>query len=259
MLQVWGLRWPPRWPGDQVQATRWPRFRWRPHCCSPQVRSKTCAPVANLSSDSSPQLTWGQLSSDFFCFLFFFLSPNLASTSWLIFLFLGGRPNSELDLVRSSSGDWPSPPAERRRSAKNWKREFWKTFQERNLTIGRCRLRWQLVISLIVNAFADGANYDSGWLMNPPVLAMAAMTVIAMTMMIDVMTYLCPYVYLSSVGAQVFSSVSFGITERRKWVLRSVFKATLRSTWAVMLVRVSQYLRNQGSATHWQNFPQTSS
>ena len=91
------------------------------------------------------------------------------------------------------------------------------------MTIGRCRLRWQLVISLIVNAFADaisgGANYDSGWLMNPPVLAMAAMTMevlIAMTMMIAVMTYLCPYVYLSSVGAQVFSSVSFGITERRK-------------------------------------------
>ena len=59
------------------------------------------------------------------------------------------------------------------------------------------------------------------WLMNPPVLAMAAMTMevvmmIAMTMMIAVMTYLCPYVYLSSVGAQVFSSVSFGITERRK-------------------------------------------
>ena len=79
------------------------------------------------------------------------------------------------------------------------------------------------MISLIVNAFADaisdGANYDSGWLMNPPVLAMAAMTMeamIAMTMMIAVMTYLCPYVYLSSVGAQVFSSVSFGITERRK-------------------------------------------
>ena len=50
---------------------------------------------------------------------------------------------------------------------------------------------------------------------------MAAMTMevvmmIAMTMMIAVMTYLCPYVYLSSVGAQVFSSVSFGITERRK-------------------------------------------
>ena len=70
---------------------------------------------------------------------------------------------------------------------------------------------------MIVNAFADGANYDSGWLMNPPVLAMAAMTMeamIAMTMMmIMVMTYLCPYVYLSSVGAQVFSSVSFGITE----------------------------------------------
>ena len=69
---------------------------------------------------------------------------------------------------------------------------------------------------MIVNAFADGANYDSGWLMNPPVLAMAAMTMeamIAMTMMIAVMTYLCPYVYLSSVGAQVFSSVSFGITE----------------------------------------------
>ena len=91
------------------------------------------------------------------------------------------------------------------------------------MTIGRWRLRWQLVISLIVNAFADaisgGANYDSGWLMNPPVLAMAAMTMevlIAMTMMIAVMTYLCPYVYLSSVGAQVFSSVSFGITERRK-------------------------------------------
>ena len=48
------------------------------------------------------------------------------------------------------------------------------------------------MISLIVNAFADdisdGANYDSGWLMNPPVLAMAAMTMevvmmIAMTMM----------------------------------------------------------------------------
>ena len=72
------------------------------------------------------------------------------------------------------------------------------------------------MISLIVNAFADGANYDSGWLMNPPVLAMAAMTmevVIAMTMMIAVISYLCPYVYLSSVGAQVFSSVSFGITE----------------------------------------------
>ena len=52
--------------------------------------------------------------------------------------------------------------------------------------------------------------------MNPPVLAMAAMTMeamIAMTMMIAAMTYLCPYVYLSSVGAQVFSSVSFGITE----------------------------------------------
>ena len=39
---------------------------------------------------------------------------------------------------------------------------------------------------MIVNAFADGANYDSGLLMNPPVLAMAAMTMeamIAMTMM----------------------------------------------------------------------------
>ena len=76
------------------------------------------------------------------------------------------------------------------------------------------------MISLIVNAFADaisgGANYDSGWLMNPPVLAMAAMTMEVIMMMITVMTYLCPYVYLSSVGAQVFSSVSFGITERRK-------------------------------------------
>ena len=111
-------------PALRSQVTTSGDLRWRPRCCSPQVRSKTCAPVANLSSDSSPQLTWGQLSSDFFCFLVFFLSPNLASTSWLIFLFLGGRPNSELDLVRSSSGDWPSPPAERRRSAKNWKREF---------------------------------------------------------------------------------------------------------------------------------------
>ena len=52
--------------------------------------------------------------------------------------------------------------------------------------------------------------------MNPPVLAMAAMTMEVIMMMITVMTYLCPYVYLSSVGAQVFSSVSFGITERRK-------------------------------------------
>ena len=51
---------------------------------------------------------------------------HLASTSWLIFLFLGGRPNSELDLVRSSSGDCPSPPADRRRSAKNCKRLFLK-------------------------------------------------------------------------------------------------------------------------------------
>ena len=80
----------------------------------------------------------------------------LASTSWLIFLFLGGRPNSELDLVRSNSGDCPSPPVERRRSAKNCKRLIFKVKVDDVMAADDDWLKMHLLF--------DYSNYASGQL-----------------------------------------------------------------------------------------------